>query len=432
MTPASGAISKGGRVLSLVFVALAATVGSTLSAAEPRPLPIADWQRQIRANFFIPDPLPALAAETHRRFQPASGVRAEAVTYGSQFGLRVPAILYMPDPLPKTGNGKIPGLVIVNGHGGDKYSWYAFYAGILYARAGMAVLTFDPLGEGERNATHESGTRAHDKVMGDEQIARREGGVLMTDVMQAVSYLSARPEVDPRRLAAAGYSLGSFILSVVGAIETRLKACVLVGGGNLDGTEGYWDKAMPMCQGLPYRSLAFLGDRPAVLYAMHAARGPTLVFNGAGDTVVAIPRHGQPFFDALRARVVALRGSEAGVFTSIIVPVVSHRPHFLTRPVVQWLEQQIDLPNWSMSDIDALSEIRIGDWAARYAVPMDKLYSRDEREGGTPALLGNVPGYQRDDLNVLPLAEWERQKPRFLLESWVARAEEAARSTRVP
>ena len=296
----------------------------------------------------------------------------------------------------------------------------------------MAVLTFDPLGEGERNAKHESGTRAHDKVMGDEQIARREGGVLMTDVMQAVSYLSARPEVDPRRLAAAGYSLGSFILSVVGAIETRLKACVLVGGGNLDGTEGYWDKAMPMCQGLPYRSLAFLGDRPAVLYAMHAARGPTLVFNGAGDTVVAIPRHGQPFFDALRARVVALRGSEAGVFTSIIVPVVSHRPHFLTRPVVQWLEQQIDLPNWSMSDIDALSEIRIGDWAARYAVPMDKLYSRDEREGGTPALLGNVPGYQRDDLNVLPLAEWERQKPRFLLESWVARAEEAARSTRVP
>ncbi|MEN9633995.1 MAG: hypothetical protein RL077_2399 [Verrucomicrobiota bacterium] len=165
---------------------------------------------------------------------------------------------------------------------------------------------------------------------------------------------------------------------------------------------------------------------------MHAARGPTLVFNGAGDTVVAMPRSGQPFFDALRARVVALRGSEAGVFTSIMVPVVSHRPHFLTRPVVQWLEQQIGLPNWSMSDIDALPETRIGDWAARYAVPMDKLYSRDEREGGTPALLATVPGYQRDDLNVLPRPEWERQKSRFILESWVARAEEAGRSTRVP
>ena len=110
----------------LLAGALAATVCSALSAAEPRPLPIADWQRQIRANFFIPDPLPALAAETHRHFRPASGVRAEAVTYGSQFGLRVPAILYMPDPLPKTGSGKIPGLVIVNGHGGDKYSCMPF------------------------------------------------------------------------------------------------------------------------------------------------------------------------------------------------------------------------------------------------------------------------------------------------------------------
>jgi len=46
----------------------------------------------------------------------------------------------------------MPGLIVVNGHGGDKYSWYAFYAGILYARAGTVVVTYDPIGEGERNA----------------------------------------------------------------------------------------------------------------------------------------------------------------------------------------------------------------------------------------------------------------------------------------
>lgn len=407
---------------------IAALGGLAISA--PAAPGVAEQRAQIRANYFVPDPLPALEAKTQRRFAPAPGVAAEAVTYSTQLGMRVPGILYLPDPLPR--GRKIPAFIVVNGHGGDKYAWYAYFTGIAYARAGMAVLTYDQAGEGERSASRKSGTRDHDKLKGDEILARRLAGLMITDVMQAVSFLAARPEVDATRIGAGGYSLGSFVLALAGAVESRLRACVLVGGGNLDGTEGYWDKAMPMCQGLPYRSLAFLGDRPAVLYAMHAARGPTLVFNGAGDTVVAIPRHGQPFFDALRARVVALRGSEAGVFTSIIVPVVSHRPHFLTRPVVQWLEQQIDLPNWSMSDIDALPETRIGDWAARYAVPMDKLYSRDEREGGTPALLDNVPGYQRDDLNVLPLAEWERQKPRFLLESWVARAEEAARITRVP
>ena len=57
---------------------------------------------------------------------------------------------------------------------------------------------------------------------------------MMTDVMQAVSYLAQRPEVDPSRIAAVGYSMGSFVLGLTGAVESRLMACVLVGGGKLD------------------------------------------------------------------------------------------------------------------------------------------------------------------------------------------------------
>ena len=33
-------------------------------------------------------------------------------------------------------------------------------------------------------------------------------------------------------------------------------------------------------QGIRYQSLAFLGDPPAALYALHARRGPTLIING--------------------------------------------------------------------------------------------------------------------------------------------------------
>jgi hypothetical protein len=40
----------------------------------------------------------------------------------------VPAILYR----PKSPSGSGPALIVVNGHGGDKYSWYAFYSGVLY------------------------------------------------------------------------------------------------------------------------------------------------------------------------------------------------------------------------------------------------------------------------------------------------------------
>ena len=88
------------------------------------------WREQIRKVLFVPDPLPALESRTHGSFEPEPGIVAERVSYGTQFGMRVPAILYR----PKSPKGKIPALVVVNGHGGDKYSWYAFYSGILYAR----------------------------------------------------------------------------------------------------------------------------------------------------------------------------------------------------------------------------------------------------------------------------------------------------------
>jgi dienelactone hydrolase len=385
-------------------------------------VPVEAWRAQMRENFFVSDPLPELKAETHRRFQPGVGVCAEAVTYGTQFGLRVPAIVYLPDPMPKTANGKVPAFIVVNGHGGDKFSWYAFYTGMLYARAGAVVLTYDPTGEGERNSKRMSGTRAHDKIKGDAVLARKQAGLMITDVMQAVTYLSQRAEVDAARIGAGGYSLGSFVLALAGAMEPRLRVCVPVGGGNLDGPGEYWDKSKPMCQALPYRSLAFLGDRAAAIYAVHAARGPTLIFNGREDTVVNMPNTQEPFFEDLRARVTKLRGSAEGVFDFQIVDGSSHRPFFITRPVALWLEKKLDLPNWNEEQIKALPECRISDWAQMHSIAMDKLYATPQREGGTPALLDDVPGYLREDLAVFTEEEWRRhERETLILESWLAK-----------
>ena len=59
--------------------------------------------------------------------------------------------------------------------------------------------------------------------------------------------------------------MGSFVLGITCGIEMRLRACVLVGGGDLDGPGGYWDRSNhTMCQAIPYKSLLFLGDRGAV------------------------------------------------------------------------------------------------------------------------------------------------------------------------
>ena len=138
-------------------------------------------RREIRSTLFVPDPLPNLDAQTHGRFEPAPGVVAERVTYATQFGMRVPAILY----LPKERRDKIPALIVINGHGGDKYSWYAFYTGVLYARAGAAVLTYDPIGEGERNRGRKSGTRAHDRRIAPRAIGRRSPRIIVSGHLMA-------------------------------------------------------------------------------------------------------------------------------------------------------------------------------------------------------------------------------------------------------
>ena len=404
-------------ILLLIFLTLACRAQTMTPEIER------EWRTKIRANFFIPEPLPALDAKVHRRFEPAPGVSAEAVSYGSQFGMRVPAILYLPNPLPK--GEKIPAFIVVNGHGGDKFSWYSFYAGVLYARAGAAVLTFDPVGEGERNAQRKSGTRAHDRLKGDDVLARRLAGLFMTDVMQAVSYLSSRPEVDASRIGAGGYSLGSFVLALTGAVETRLHACVLTGGGNLDGPNEYWDNSKPMCQGMPYRSLEFLGDRPAAIYALHAARGPTLIWNGLADTVVNMDRTQPPFFDDLRTRTVRLRGKADGIFDTGFTPAASHRPFFVTKPAVLWLARQLRFPNWDLEKITAMSETHISEWAAANGVFMDKGYVSEDREGGVRALGTGVPGFTRESLTVFSEEEWQAQKQRLIIEAWESAARAA-------
>jgi dienelactone hydrolase len=375
----------------------------------------ARWRSTIRDALLIPDPLPPLDPRAHGRFEPAPGVTAERVTYGTQFGMRVPAILYLPRPRPAS---RIPAVIIVNGHGGDKYSWYAFYAGVLYARAGAAVLTYDPTGEGERNGERKSGTREHDVVEPPAELARRLGGLMVTDVMQAVSYLAQRPEVDPGRIAAAGYSMGSFVLALAGAVETRLRAAVLVGGGNLDGPDEYWDKSKPMCQGTPYRSLLALGDRPAVIYSLHAARGPTLIFNGLEDDTVRIPKDAPVFFEKLKERTSRLAGRSSAMFDVGFVPGAGHRPFFVTEPVAVWLERQLDFPNWSAAGIRAMPVTHISEWARREQVEMDPLYATEHREGGTRALGTGVPGLTRRDLSVFSEDAWQAQTRLLVHERW--------------
>src|ERR1700733_14319388 len=114
-----------------------ALVAATLSLSAAAQTPAANrarddaWRAQIRHTLFVPDKLPALDAKVWSTFSPTPGVLADRVTYATTDGMIVPAIVYRPDPKVARWKGKLPGLVIVNGHGADKFGWYAFYSGMM-------------------------------------------------------------------------------------------------------------------------------------------------------------------------------------------------------------------------------------------------------------------------------------------------------------
>lgn len=376
------------------------------------------WRKQIKETLAVPNPLPPLKPAFYGQFFPEPGVIAEKVTYGTEYGMRVPAVIYRPEHAGRA----LPALVVVNGHGGDKYSWYSFYTGILYARAGAVVLTYDPIGEGERNSERRSGTRAHDRVVDVSGYPQHLSGLMIADAMQAVSYLQQRPDVDPRHIVVMGYSMGSFVAALTGAVDPRIHAIVLSGGGDLDGPGGYWDSSTKlMCQAIPWKSLSVLGDRPAVVYALNQQRGPTLIINGSADTLVDIPHHLEPYFAALRTRVKAISGTSENIFDTYFVPNVSHRPNWVTRPAALWLEQKLKFSNWTAKQIESMPETHISAWAQENHVDMDKGYVQEDREGGVMALGTGVPNVPRHMLNVLSDEEWQAQRHNLIYEDWVER-----------
>jgi dienelactone hydrolase len=410
-------------VSSAILLACAANAHAQPATAEQ----VKVWRAQMRHALYIPDPLPATSPQSYGSFIPTPGVIAERITYRTAYNLRVPAIVYRPATQPRQ---KMPAIVVVNGHGADKSSWYSYYTGILYARAGALVLTYDPIGEGERNDEHKHFTGEHDKLISDPpSMPVRMGGLMITDILQAVSYVAARPDVDARRIAVLGFSMGSFQSSLAGALDPRIHALLLVGGGDLDGPGGYWDSGHAiMCQAAPYKAMNFMGDRPAVLYTMSARRGSTFIINVTNDTVVDIPHHAQDFFEAMRQRVIALNGSDRGVFTTYFDPGASHRPSWITRTAAEWLDQQLHFPNWPQGSIAKLPVTSIRDWAASVGYPLTKSYAREDRDAGIQAIAADVPLLTSIQTDVLGLSAWEALKTDFTYATWVQRATAEARA----
>ncbi|MEO6816389.1 MAG: acetylxylan esterase [Edaphobacter sp.] len=164
----------------------------------------------------------------------ATGFRIEKVIYDSQPGFPVTALLYLPDAKPGEKAEKLPAIVVVPGHGPTgKASDFGFAS--TFARNGFAVLSYDPIGQGERlqypdpakpgtslatRPTGEHGEAGLQPTLIGDAVAR----YFAWDGMRAVDYLQSRPEVDANRIGAFGCSGGGAMTALLGALDPRIKA----------------------------------------------------------------------------------------------------------------------------------------------------------------------------------------------------------------
>lgn len=421
----------GVRVAVWLLVGVGAAQGLT---AKERAARDEEWRQEIRKALYVPAKLPALGVKRWSTFSPTEGVLADRVTYNTADGMVVPAIVYRPDPKVVHWKGKLPGVVVVNGHGSDKFGWYAFWSGMLFAKAGAVVVTYDMIGEGERNSQRKSKAGSHDAWMAPtgtpegDMWGRRLAGLMQVDLMQAVSYLDAQPEVDPNQIAVLGYSTGSFVSGITGAIDNRIHAIVLSGGGVYDEVgPGYFENNPLPCQKAPMRGLRGLVDRAAVLFALNAERGPMLVMNGSDDTVMDMAHHPPEWFAAVRRRAVELRGNDTNMFTTVVYPGMSHRTSWVNKDGVEWLSKQVHFAFWGEKEIAAAPVTHVSTWAKANGVEIAPNYMMENREGGLDAV-GAFPAIKRADLMVLPNGAWMTMQDMLTYEGWAAKVKRDAKS----
>jgi cephalosporin-C deacetylase-like acetyl esterase len=164
----------------------------------------------------------------------AEGFRIEKILYESQPNFPVTALLYLPNEKPGATRQKLPAIVIAPGHGfTGKATDYTFAS--TFARNGFAVLSYDPIGQGERlqypnpadptktllkAATGEHGEAGLQPTLIGDALAR----TFAWDGIRAVDYLTSRPEIDPNRIGAFGCSGGGTMTALLGALDPRVHA----------------------------------------------------------------------------------------------------------------------------------------------------------------------------------------------------------------
>jgi cephalosporin-C deacetylase-like acetyl esterase len=201
-------------------------------AALDSPAAVARRQQELKARFIqalggFPERTPLNPQIVGR--EQRDGYRIEKIIYESQPQHHVTAVLFLPDAPPPFPGVLVPCGHSANGKANDVYQ----RACISMAKNGMAVLCYDPIGQGERiqlldpqgKPAIAGSTSEHSMVgVGALLVGRGTATYRIWDGIRSLDYLASRPEVDPQRLGCTGNSGGGTLTAYLMALDDRIQA----------------------------------------------------------------------------------------------------------------------------------------------------------------------------------------------------------------
>jgi dienelactone hydrolase len=160
--------------------------------------------------------------------------RLERLVFQSFPGYFVPALLYV----PKERDGPAPGILSPCGHAAEGKAAPAYQTlHINLAKRGYVVLTFDPVGQGERSQfwDAERGKSRFNLTCGEHAVLGNPLYLLGTslaryriwDGLRGLDYLASLPEVDAERIGCVGNSGGGTLTAYLAALDRRVHTAVI-------------------------------------------------------------------------------------------------------------------------------------------------------------------------------------------------------------
>lgn len=177
-----------------------------------------EWQVEVRKRLarllLLPERKPKDFEVKQIKTESCEKFKLEEYEIQSTFQRRIRVCLAVPLTVESK---KIPAVVCIHGHGGNRYTPYEkepspyHEFGSKLAQNGFVVISTD-IGQHEIY-----------------EVGRTLMGERLWDLIRCVDYLESLPFVDTNRIACAGLSLGGEMAMWLGAMDTRIKATTVCG-----------------------------------------------------------------------------------------------------------------------------------------------------------------------------------------------------------